>query len=612
MKSKNRWEWLKGYVLLYIVPPAILLLLLLLFGSRAHGQSNGQSFPPENGPYQSGQHLLLPQNAVPMIAQATVAPTTQIGTTSYFYWIVTHDVTNARFSIPAGPFFTNIGPAALSATASIQVQWTPYTLPLTYGQNSPNATPFTASSVTYDVLRTATGTPPTGACACKVASGLASSSATDTGTLTAYTVNVPAWPANYPKAGNVAGFGPKGSIIDGGVVVPGASIAGIFTVATLPAAPATNTLAIVTDGIGGIASTGTGTNCKTGGGTTTALCRWTGTTWLVVGGVIPSFGFSGSLQGLLFVDTSGIVESAGLSSTTLDGVYWIAGSRKLSVGAHASAAGFPFASTCTDCSTASVVGVLDSAGKDLSGTATDYTNFYTTVTNDTAGAVAAETDIAIANGGTFAPPPGITLPLSVRILPNGQIIFVGKTSGGAQVGVAAIAGTPNPIQLPTVTGLPGQVATTDGGSPQQLSWTTPVPAADAYSVTTQSIDVPLTGSVAAITITHIVTMPSSGCPCRVLANWAQYMTTIGSAVVQEEWISDGTNNFAEAEREVDVNNGPSATGSGLSPVTYTNSAVVTFTLNVEVDGSSVIARAAPFHAFGLRNSRLELTVMGSN
>lgn len=137
-------------------------------------------------------------------------------------------------------------------------------------------------------------------------------------------------------------------------------------------------------------------------------------------------------------------------------------------------------------------------------------------------------------------------------------------------------------------------------------------AIQVYSVTTESSDTPLTGSSVATVITHAVTMPTTGCPCRVRANWAQYITTSGSAVVAEAWVSDATNNFAEAEWPVDVNNGPSGTGAGLSPVTYANSAVVTFTLKIVVDGSSVTARAAPFHAFGARNSRLELAVISSN
>jgi hypothetical protein len=48
----------------------------------------------------------------------------------------------------------------------------------------------------------------------------------------------------------------------------------------------------------------------------------------------------------------------------------------------------------------------------------------------------------------------------------------GATSGSATVGAAAIAGTPNQINLPTATGTNGQVLKTDGGNPQQTSWTT--------------------------------------------------------------------------------------------------------------------------------------------
>lgn len=388
-------------------------------------------------------------------------------------------------------------------------------------------------------------------------------------------------------------------------------IAGIFTVATLPAAPAVNTLAIVTNGFGGITSAGTGNNCISGGGTTTALCRWNGATWLPVGGVIPSFGSSSCIAALLFLDNSGIIECSGVGSP--DGLYYSIGNRELFSGAHASTAGFPFAASCTDCGTGSLTGVLVSIGKDNSANPTAYTDIHTKVTNNTAGAIAAEMQIDIANGGTFTPPPGITLPLSIRILPNGQIVFVGQTSGGAQIGSAAVGGTPNPINLPTTTGAPGAALVTDGNNPQQLSWNPALTHnVQAYTVTFESVDTALTGSVLATVITQAVTMPSTGCPCRVQANWAQYMTTTGSAVVSEAFVSDATNNFAEAEWPIPVNNGPSGTGAGLSPVTYTNSAVVTFTLNVEVDGAGVTARAAPFHAFGLRHSRLELTIFTSN
>lgn len=63
-----------------------------------------------------------------------------------------------------------------------------------------------------------------------------------------------------------------------------------------------------------------------------------------------------------------------------------------------------------------------------------------------------------------------------------KISFIGATSGTAVVQVAAVAGSPNPIQLPTATGGAGEVLTTDGGNPQQLSWT----AAGSGTVTSVS------------------------------------------------------------------------------------------------------------------------------
>lgn len=46
----------------------------------------------------------------------------------------------------------------------------------------------------------------------------------------------------------------------------------------------------------------------------------------------------------------------------------------------------------------------------------------------------------------------------------------GSTSGHAQIGAAAAAGTPNMMLLPTSTGANGTCLSTDGGSPQQLTW----------------------------------------------------------------------------------------------------------------------------------------------
>lgn len=147
---------------------------------------------------------------------------------------------------------------------------------------------------------------------------------------------------------------------------------------------------------------------------------------------------------------------------------------------------------------------------------------------------------------------------------------------------------------------------------QNVSSPASTPTLLAYSVTTESAGTALTASTLTTVITKSVTMPAAGCPCRVLANWTQYATTSGTTGVSEVLVSDGSNNFAESEWPIPVNNGVSGTGSGLSPVTYANGANLTFTLKIQVDAASVTAQATPFHAYGGRNSRLELSIFASN
>lgn len=739
-----------------------LLAALLIVAPWSHAQ-NGQNFPPDNGPYSSGQLYLLPQNAVPMIQQATVAPTTAIGSTQYFYWIVTHDVTNGRFSIPAGPFITSIGPAALSATASIKVTWLNYTLPLTYGQSSASQTPFTATVVNYDVLETATGTPPSGACNCAVVIGAGGASATDTGSYSLYTVNVPTWPGNYPTSGNIAGFGPKGSVIDSGTVIPPATPNVVQLTTTFQDAQNALPSTGGASGIGGgvidarnctqlpssALDFGTFTQTKpltillgpclytfkqillgNPGGNTISfhmvgcgfICTALLGTSTTVGQTLITSATNNQTQYDVLFQDMGVFNSgtAGqdvfgftpTSSNSLNGFVF----QRLFIGFGSLSGGVTGSAIKIDASalghgnieriliddnhielagglSAPAISLIGAIGKEtrilqnnfetgsatpsgvgISLTSASATAFPANVviqsnTFDDAFLTTLEADGAVGvvfNGnivmGTFGGTRnGIQMQVGTGTVHssldasdnvfniNGTLAYALKTtdaSATASFSNNLIIGTPTTVfsgftvgnlavtgnkGTGLVTGGFGAAGTNHNGGlvpDPGASAHSPAfylgddnafhdvlanaPPVQAYSVTTQSVDVALTGSVAAVTITHAVTMPSSGCPCRVLANWGQYMTTTGSVVVAEEWVRDGSVNFAEAEWPIDTNNGPSGTGSGMSPNTYANNAVVTFTLNVEVDGSSVTARAAPFHAFGLRNSRLELTVIPSN
>jgi hypothetical protein len=69
----------------------------------------------------------------------------------------------------------------------------------------------------------------------------------------------------------------------------------------------------------------------------------------------------------------------------------------------------------------------------------------------------------------------------------GFITFTGIFSGSAALGCALDAGVPNQINLPTTTGLPGQVLVTDGGNPQQTQWVSKKYSVNFTSITTMTI-----------------------------------------------------------------------------------------------------------------------------
>jgi len=77
----------------------------------------------------------------------------------------------------------------------------------------------------------------------------------------------------------------------------------------------------------------------------------------------------------------------------------------------------------------------------------------------------------------------------------------GATSGSATIGVAAVAGTPNQVNLPTTTGTNGQFLKTDGGSPQQTSW----------GLLAQSGAVHSTGNTAAISTATLCAASAGAC-----------------------------------------------------------------------------------------------------
>lgn len=78
---------------------------------------------------------------------------------------------------------------------------------------------------------------------------------------------------------------------------------------------------------------------------------------------------------------------------------------------------------------------------------------------------------------TTAGAPELNLSVAQGVIISGTatastaIQFNGATSGTTQIGVAAIAGSPNRINLPIASGAAGGFLITDGNNPQQSSWT---------------------------------------------------------------------------------------------------------------------------------------------
>lgn len=137
-----------------------------------------------------------------------------------------------------------------------------------------------------------------------------------------------------------------------------------------------------------------------------------------------------------------------------------------------------------------------------------------------------------------------------------------------------------------------------------------------FSQTTLSSNVTV-GSTATSILQKSVTMPQSGCPCRVLALYSLYLDFTGFTDVKNWnfWINDGAGNtFAGLQTgQSNAANGAatSASNSAYSAVTYSNKQTVTFTLLGQGPSSNALVVAAPSQGQG-PNSYMQLVVQTSN
>lgn len=154
----------------------------------------------------------------------------------------------------------------------------------------------------------------------------------------------------------------------------------------------------------------------------------------------------------------------------------------------------------------------------------------------------------------------------------------------------------------------GQVLTAT--STTAVSCQSPTSSAQLNSTTTNTGTA--IGAANTTWVTKAVTMPATGCPCRALVNYGLYYTS-GASGTMTAWVEDGTSAFATSRCITNTSGGnaPGCNGGAMSPNTYSNGAVVTFTGRGNTDAAAGVTTAAtPFGS--TQNPWLNIAVFTSN
>lgn len=164
----------------------------------------------------------------------------------------------------------------------------------------------------------------------------------------------------------------------------------------------------------------------------------------------------------------------------------------------------------------------------------------------------------------------------------------------------------------TVTATAGIPFCTDSGG----NTTTTCPAALPTFVDAPQVSNVTIGTSATTIVTHSITMPSSGCPCRVQYAFSVFLSFAGFTDENnaDVWITDGTTNFRGVETGQSNASTGAATGAaytGWTTSTYSNSAVITFRLVGQMPGSGALAQAAVTTGAGA-NAGMTLMAFASN
>lgn len=121
----------------------------------------------------------------------------------------------------------------------------------------------------------------------------------------------------------------------------------------------------------------------------------------------------------------------------------------------------------------------------------------------------------------------------------------------------------------------------------------------------------LSGGTPSTILTQAVTMPSAGCPCRVILNYQIYILGNTNGSAYDAWVADGTSSWASSQTYMDATNRTGGFGaSAISENTYANGASVTFTLKAEDNVGNTIAKLPS--AGAPQNTWMTVDVISSN
>jgi hypothetical protein len=133
----------------------------------------------------------------------------------------------------------------------------------------------------------------------------------------------------------------------------------------------------------------------------------------------------------------------------------------------------------------------------------------------------------------------------------------------------------------------------------------------AYGHSTLSANQVVNADTTKAIFSDTVTMPSTGCPCRLRIDSSLYADVLG---VASTWITDGTNVFGGSVWSEGTGGFYlTITSDAFSPVTYANNAVITITLNVHSKTAVTdIYSAIPSGFTGQGASWMDVAVIPSN